>query len=165
MNIRPFAKFLVLHPRTILVLYTLITIIIGSQATNIYMESDLTSFLPPDDPTVQLWNRIDEEFQIGSIIIIYVEADDIRDPAVLLEMDRVSSSPLVNKFESDKGKHDGIYSVQSVAKLIKEENAKPVGAGTSGGMGTYEIPEDDNLVFSYMSRYTIQEMKGVIIDE
>ena len=162
MNVRPLAKTLVLHPRKILILYTLFTVVIGSQATNIYMESDLTTFLPENDPTVQLWSRIDEEFQIGSIIIIYVEADDIRDPAVLQEMDRVSSSPLVNKFESDKGRHDGIFSVQSVAKLIKEENAKPPGAGTTGGMGSYEIPEEDNLIFTYMSRYTVQEMKGVL---
>ena len=33
------------------------------------MESDLTTFLPSTDPTVQLWNKIDDEFQIGQSII------------------------------------------------------------------------------------------------
>jgi hydrophobe/amphiphile efflux-3 (HAE3) family protein len=160
MNIRPIAKLLVKRPRTVLLAYTLITLLVGFQATNIYMESDLTSFLPESDPTVQLWQKMDEEFQIGSTIIIYVEADDIRDPEVLKEMDRVSSSPLVNKFESDKGKHDGIFSVKSLAQYIKEENAKPVVPGGIGGTGTNEIPDDKNLIFNYMSRFTIQEIKG-----
>ena len=142
MNIRPIAKILVTRPRTVLLAFTLITLLVGFQATNIYMESDLTSFLPASDPTVQLWQKMDEEFQIGSTIIIYVEADDIRDPEVLKEMDRVSSSPLVNKFESDKGKHDGIFSVKSLAQYIKEENAKPVVPGGIGGTGTNEIPDD-----------------------
>ena len=82
MNIRPIAKILVTRPRTVLLAFTLITLLVGFQATNIYMESDLTSFLPASDPTVQLWQKMDEEFQIGSTIIIYVEADDIRDPEV-----------------------------------------------------------------------------------
>ncbi len=82
-----------------------------------------TTFLPQNDPTVQLWNKINQEFQIGSTIIIYVEADDIRDPYVLREMDRVSTK--INTYELDKGKTDGIFSVTSIAQLIKEENAKP----------------------------------------
>ena len=112
MNIKPLAKLLVQRPRTVILVFTIITLLVGSQAINIYMESSLATFLPPDDPTTQLWMKIDKEFQIGSTIIIYVEADDIRDPEVLKEMDRVSSSPKVNKFESDEGKLDGIYSVK-----------------------------------------------------
>jgi len=71
----------------------MITVIIGAQAANIYMESDIATFLPKDDPTVQIWDEIDEEFQMGYNIIIYVEADDIRNPDVLKEMERVSCSP------------------------------------------------------------------------
>ena len=41
MNVRPIAKFLVKRPRLILLIFTFITIIIGSQATNIYMVSNL----------------------------------------------------------------------------------------------------------------------------
>ena len=99
MNVKPLAKTLVKRPRTVLLIYVIITLIIGSQATNIYMESNLTSFLPSDDPTVQLWIKMDKEFQLGSTIIVYVEADDIRDPEVLKEMDRVTSSARLNKFE------------------------------------------------------------------
>lgn len=162
MNVKPLAKLLVNRSRIVLLIFTIITMIIGTQAINIYMQSDLASFLPPDEPTIQLWNKIDEEFQIGSIIIIYVEADDIRDPEVLKEMDRVSSSPKLNKYENDEGLIDGIYSVNSLAAYIKKENAKPYIIGGLGGTGNNEIPDDDNLISNYMSRYTIQGIKGTL---
>ena len=115
MNVTPLAKLLVQRPKTVILVFTIVTAIIGAQATNIYMESDLGTFLPKDDPTVQVWNEIAKEFQVGSTIIIYVEADDIRDPDVLKEMDHVSCSPKVNEFEKDKGEQDGVYSVKSLA--------------------------------------------------
>ena len=82
MNLRPLAEILVLRPKLVILIFSIITVLIGLQATNIYMESDLISFLPTDDPAVQLWIKMDKEFQLGSTIIIYVEADDIRDPEV-----------------------------------------------------------------------------------
>ncbi|RLF35477.1 MAG: hypothetical protein DRN08_02985, partial [Thermoplasmata archaeon] len=122
---------------------------------------DLTGYLPDDEPTLQLWRKIDQEFQIGSTIVIYVEADDIRDPYVLKEMDRVSTK--INKYNLDKGSKDGIFSVTSIASLIKDENAKPNLPGGLGGTGKYEIPDDINLISRYIAR--IQSMKGVLFTD
>jgi predicted RND superfamily exporter protein len=122
------------------------------------MQSDLAMFLPGNDPTVQLWNKINQEFQIGSTIIIYVEADDIRDPYILHEMDRMGTK--INTYELDKGKTDGIFSVSSIAQLIKEENAKPVLPGGLGGTGKYEIPDDPELINTYMAR--LQSREGTL---
>jgi hydrophobe/amphiphile efflux-3 (HAE3) family protein len=152
------AKILVKRPKTVLLVYTIITIVIGLQVRNVYMQSDLTTFLPQNDSTLQLWNKINEDFQIGSTIIIYVEADDIRDPYVLREMDRVSTK--INTYELDKGKTDGVFSVSSIAQLIKEENAKPVLLEGLGGTGKYEIPDDPELINTYMAR--IQSREGVL---
>jgi hydrophobe/amphiphile efflux-3 (HAE3) family protein len=152
------AKILVKRPKTVLLVYTIITIIIGLQVRNVYMQSDLTTFLPQNDPTIQLWSKINSEFQIGSTIIIYVEADDVRDPYILHEMDRVSTK--INTYELDKGKTDGIFSVSSIAQLIKEENAKPVLPEGLGGTGNYEIPDDPGLINTYMAR--IQSREGVL---
>ncbi|HUS98750.1 MAG TPA: MMPL family transporter [Candidatus Thermoplasmatota archaeon] len=152
------AKILVKRPKTVLLVYTIITIIIGLQVRNVYMQSDLTTFLPQDDPTLQLWDKINQEFQIGSTIIIYVEADDIRDPYVLREMDRVTTK--INIYELDKGKTDGIFSVSSIAQLVKEENAKPSLPEGLGGTGKYEIPDDPDLINTYMAR--IQSTQGVL---
>jgi len=152
------ATILVKRPKTILLVYTIITIIVGLQIRNVYMQSDLTTFLPQDDPTLQLWKKIDHEFQIGSTIIIYVEADDIRDSYVLHEMDRVATK--INTYELDKGKADGVFSVNSVAQLIKEENQKPVLPLGLGGTGKYEIPDDTALINTYMAR--IQSRAGIL---
>jgi hydrophobe/amphiphile efflux-3 (HAE3) family protein len=162
MNVESVARILVFHPKIVIISFTILTIIIGSQAANIYMESDLVTYLPSSDPTVQLWQQIDNEFQIGRTIIIYVEADDIRDPEVLKEMDRVTSSSLVNKYESDNGAIDGIFSVRSLAQYIKAEHAKPEIHGSIGGKGIYEIPSDSRDIATYMSRFTIQEIKGTL---
>lgn len=162
MNLRPLAALLVKRPKMIILAFTIVTILIGYQATNIYMESDLTTFLPKDDPTIQLWERIDQEFQIGATILIYVEADDIRDPEVLKEIDRVSSSPKINLYENDEGELDGVFSVQSLSILIKEENAKPQILGALGGTGKKEIPEDENLISRYLTRTAISQMKNVL---
>jgi uncharacterized protein len=152
------AKTLVKRPKTVLIIYTIITIIIGIQIRNVYMQSDLAAFLPQNDPTLQLWNKINQEFQIGSTIVVYIDADDIRDPYVLREMDRVSTK--INIYELDKGKTDGIFSVTSIAQLIKEENAKPELPYNLGGTGKYEIPDDPALINTYMAR--IQSMEGTL---
>jgi hypothetical protein len=152
------AKILVKRPKTVLLVYTIITIIIGLQVRNVYMQSDLTTFLPQNDPTLLLWNKINQEFQIGSTIIIYVEADDIRDSYVLREMDRVSTK--LNTYELDKGHTDGVFSISSIAQLIKEENAKPALLEGLGGTGKYEIPDDPTLITTYLAR--IQSMEGVL---
>ena len=155
------AKILVKRPKTVLLVYTIITIVIGLQIRNVYMQSDLTTFLPQNDPTIQLWNKINQEFQIGSTIIIYVEADDIRDPYVLHEMDRVSTK--INTYELDKGKTDGIFSVSSIAQLIKEENAKPELPEGLGGTGKYEIPDDPALINTYMARIQSRKASSSLI--
>jgi len=160
MNVRPLAKLLVNRPKTVLLVFTIITIVIGLNIKNVYMQSDLSGFLPKDDPSLQLWKRIYQEFDVKSSIIIYVEADDIRDPVVLKEMDRVSSK--INTYENDRGEQDDIYSVQSLASLIKAENSKAYVIGGLGGTGKNEIPEDTGLISKYLARITIQETEGIL---
>jgi len=160
MNTRAIATIFVKRPKTVLLIFTIITAIIGLQIQNLYMVSNLTGYLPRDDPSLVLWNEINEEFQIGSTIVIYVEADDIRDPYVLIEMDRVSTK--VNTYDLDKGQNDGIFSVRSIAALIKSENAKPNIPGGIGGTGKFEIPTDRNLISRYIARTAVQEVEGIL---
>jgi len=160
MNVRPIAQLIVKRPHAVLIVFTIITALIGSQAANVYIVSDYATFLPKDDVSVKLWSEIDQEFQMGYNIIVYIEADDIRDPDVLKEMDRVCCSPKLNQYESDKGKLDGVISVRSLSLLIKEENAKPYQIGGLGGNGVREIPDDENLIARYLARTTVQAYKG-----
>ena len=154
------AKIFVKQPKAVIILFTIFTAIFATQIQNIYMVSDLTGYLPEDNDSLRLWNEINEEFHIGSTIVIYVKADDIRDPYVLKEMDRVSSK--INYYDLDKGEKDGIVSATSIASLIKSENAKPNFPGGLGGTGKFEIPEDRNLISRYIARAIVQETNGVL---
>ena len=162
MNIKPIAKILANRPKTVLLVFTIITILIGTQATKLHMESDLTKYLPTDDPSIKLMNRIYEEFEIGASIIILVESYDIRDPNVLKEMDRVVSNDNMNRYPNDDGKNDGIVSVQSLASLIKNENFQR-GVGEDAGKSI--VPDVQDAVYTYMARFVIEETKGVLFTD
>ena len=155
MNIKPIAKILANRPKTVLLIFTIITILIGSQVTNLYMQSDLTQYLPKDDPTIKLLMQVYDEFQIGATIIILVETDDIRNPDVLKEMDAVVSNDDIDKYPNDDGQQDGIVSIQSLATYIKEENFYR-------GLGEYKIPDNEDLIYTFMSRLIIEKLKGTL---
>lgn len=161
MNVKPFAKLLAKRPKTVLLVFTIITVLVGLQASNIYMESEFTEYLPSDDPSISLWNRIKEEFQIGPTIIIFVDQTDrlydIRNPKVLTEMDEVCQ--IIYDKRLKEGKETGIISINSLASLIKNENAK---SELEGGNGVNEIPSDISDVYTYMQRLPITSMKGIL---
>ena len=161
MNLKPIAKILATRPKMVLLVFTLITAIIGLQATNIYMESDLIEYLPSDDPTISLWCTIQEEFKIGETIIIFVDQTDriydIRNPKVLSEIDEVERA--IDKYDNDEGSLDGVVSIRSLANLIKEENAKSI---IEGGNGVNSIPTDIEDVYTYMERFTVKSTKGIL---
>ena len=50
MKVQSLAKLLAHRPKAVLLLFTIFMIFIGSQATNIYMGSDFTAYLPSEDP-------------------------------------------------------------------------------------------------------------------
>jgi uncharacterized protein len=160
MKTKTLSKILVKQPKAVLLVFTIFTVLIALNIQNVYMVSDLTGYLPEDNPSLQLWTQINEEFNIGSTIVIYVEADDIRDPYVLREMDRVSTK--INSYNLDRGEIDGVVSVTSIASLIKNENAKSEIPGGLGGTGSFEIPDDRNLIARYIAREVVQETKGLL---
>lgn len=161
MNIRPFAKLLANRPKAVLLVFTIITIFIGLQATNIYMISDFSEYLPKDNPTLELYNKIIDEFQVGQTIIILVDQTDrlykIRDPKVLTEMNEV-----IQMIDTRPDGEDGVYSVKSLSSLIKNENAKSI---INGGNNDNSIPSNINDIYTYMQRLPIQATKGILYTE
>ncbi|HEX17142.1 MAG TPA: hypothetical protein ENG60_01825, partial [Thermoplasmatales archaeon] len=83
------ARILVKRPRIVLILYTLLTFLIAFNAKNLYMVSDLSKFLPEDEPTIKLINYISKEWNLGDTLIVYVENDDILDLDTLRDIDHV----------------------------------------------------------------------------
>ncbi len=161
MNIKPIAKLFAHHPKLVIITFTVLSILIASQALNIYIESDLTKFLPKDDPAIILWEEINQEFNIGKTIIILVDQTDrvydIRDPKVLIEMDEI----YINIYDKllKEGEETGIASVNSLALLIKKENRKSIAEGGNNFNG---IPYDQNDIYKYMERFEIAATKGIL---
>jgi len=174
MNIRSFAKLLVRRPRTVIFVFTIITVLVGSQATNIYMESNFTSYLPENDTSLKLWKEISDEFELGSTIIILIDqtkkSEDVRDSKVLNEMDEIYR--ILYEKPLENGKETGIKSINSLAVLIKKENGEspipPIGRkpGGLGGTGSSVIPPDtedgEKDIRAYMERPSVAATKGVL---
>ena len=166
MNMEKIANIFAKRPRTIIFLFTIFTVLIGSQATNLYMESDFSNYLNEDDPTIKLWNDINEEFELGSTIIILFDQlgkrYDINDYEVLIEMDEIYR--VVYEDLITQGKETGIISVRCLSNLIRVENAKsklmPLELG--GGTGCDCVPHEKELIDTYMGRTEVKSMEGVL---
>jgi len=167
---RRLAKLIVKRPKTILLIYTIITLIIGINIQNVYMQSDLANFLPRDNPTLEIWDKINQEFHIGSTIIIIVDQTerlnehDLRNPKVLTEMDNVAK--YIDERPEDKGEQDGVVSVRSITQIIKDENNNnPTVEAVFKEKNGYKIPDDVNIIYDYMSRTSVESMKGVLFTD
>lgn len=160
-NIRTVAKIIAKRPRTVVLLFVIITALIGLQARNVYMESDFSKYLPKDDPTLQLWNEINGEFNIGSTIIIIINQtgrayNDVRDYEILAEMDEIYRVLYENPITD--GEKTGISSIKSLSVLLRQENAKPKPEGNNDN----SIPRDKDDIYTYMGRLSITSVKGVL---
>jgi len=167
---RRLAKIIVQRPKTVLLVYTIITLIIGINIKNVYMQSDLSNFLPDNDPSLQIWGKINQEFKIGSTIIIIVDQKDrlpdenLGNPDVLSAMDKVAK--YIDRNPEDKGEQDGVITVRSIAQIIKDENNdNPTLNSISKGENGYQIPKDSNIIWEYMSRTSVESMKGVLFTD
>jgi len=140
------SRFIVKRPKTVFILFTFFTLLIGSQALNVYMISDLSVYLPSGEPVIDLLNRIQEYWPVGSSIIVFVEADDVTEYTILKEMLEVEDQ--VNKYKRDNGEVDGVISTSSIASLIRNLNSKqwPYGRGEN------KLPGDRRLIDKYIAQ-------------
>ena len=157
MKITLLANILAKHPKIVILLFTFFTVLIGIQAQNIFMLADYTEFLPEDDASLILWDRINEEFNLGSTIIILVNQtdrahNDVRDPEVLKEMDKVYRVLYENPITD--GKKTEISSIISLSILIRAENAEAKPRGNNDD----SIPEEEDAhkINEYMERFEIK---------
>ncbi len=151
-------EILVKKPKTVLLLFTILTFLIAFNAKNLYMESDLGKFLPEDEPTIKLLKYIGEEWNIGDTLIIYVESDNVLDLDTLRDIDYVVSK--INIYRHDKGEIDGIVSETSITSLIKLENS----LSPPLGEGKFELPSSENKIMKYVARIG-EGRKAVITDD
>ena len=161
MIIKNISKIIAERPRAVILIFILLTILIASQATNLYMESDFTSYLPQKDPSLSLLNDIYEEFNLGQTIIIFINQtdkypDDVRDIRVLTEMDQVYET--LYEIPSKYGKQTDIMAINCLSLYLREENNKQPPLGN----GKFELPETQGEIYDYLQRTEVQMVKDVL---
>jgi len=167
MNMRTVATIMAKRPRTVILVFTIFTVLIGLQARNLYMEADYANYLSQDDPVLRLFKEINREFKMGSTIIILINqtnrAYDIRDYEILREMDDIYRT--LYEVPHTHGQKNGIVSIRSLSVLIRNENSKPAPVTLGGGNGIDDIPRDPNDISTYMARTQISSMKGILFTD
>jgi predicted RND superfamily exporter protein len=99
------ARWLVAHPRTVLVLAACATLVLGRDARQVRFESSLASVLPKGDPAVAFYEETRKRFGSDDVAVIGVRAADVFTPATLTKIARVTN---------ELAKIDGVESALSL---------------------------------------------------
>lgn len=125
-------EILLKRPKLTILIFTIITIIISVNAINVTITSDIEVYMPAEQPSVKLLNKIREEWPIDSLLI-YIEGDNVTSISALKEMDGMEIA-----LNPEEGIEDGVMYTTSIASLIKDTNANfPI-------FGKDEIPDNQN---------------------
>lgn len=103
------ARWLVAHPRTVLVLAACATLVLGRDARQVRFESSLASVLPKGDPAIAYYEETRKYFGSDDVAVIGVRAADVFAPATLEKVARVTDQ---------LAKIDGVESVLSLTNAV-----------------------------------------------
>jgi len=108
---------LIRRPKLTILIFTLITLLISSQALNVTISSDIELYMPSGQPTVEILNHIRANWSVDSIII-YVDAhNNVTNVATLKEINALQDALIPEGGDSDLN-----YS-SSIASLLRDTNA------------------------------------------
>lgn len=137
-------------PKLTILIFTIITLMVSLQAVNVVITSDIEVYMPSEQPSVQLLNKIRKEWPIDSLMV-YIEANNVTDISSLKEMDSIE-----NAMNPSEGVEDGVVYTASIASLIKDTNANiPV-------IGKDEIPNNQQYV-NLLMKFIPDEMKSMLV--
>jgi len=74
---RKFAEIVLKYRLTIIAITLALTVFLGYGIIKVSINSDMLSYLKPDDPVVQLFNRIGDDYGGNTMAMVAVESDDI----------------------------------------------------------------------------------------
>ena len=103
------ARWIVAHPRIVLVLVACVTVVLGAYAREVRFESSLASVLPKGDPAVAYYEETRTDFGSDDVAVIGVRAADVFAPATLTKIARVTGA---------LAKIDGVESVLSLTNAV-----------------------------------------------
>ncbi len=103
------------RPKLTIIIFTLLTLVISTQALDVVISSDIELYMPSDQPTVETLNQIRKEWPVDNVVI-YVSADNITDVSTLKEIDAVERA-------LDPADSESIEYTASIASFLRDTNA------------------------------------------
>lgn len=101
---RSIATFVVRFPWLFIVGFVAVTLAAGLNLTNLVIDPEIKSQLPPDIPALVNSRDIEERFGGSEMVLVVLEHDDVLDPAVLIQLravaDGLEALPMVERVMS-----------------------------------------------------------------
>ena len=89
-RVRRLFEFVVDHPKPILGLFLIITLIMGSFLFRLRIDTDIRRMVGKDQPVIAELDEIVDEFGAQTYLLITLKADDIFHPDALASLARVA---------------------------------------------------------------------------
>jgi len=87
---RRFAELVLKYRLPIIIATFLVTVFFGYQLKDARVNSDILTYLKPDDPAVILFNRIGKQYAGTSLAMVGIEAEDVFEYSTLLTINRLT---------------------------------------------------------------------------
>ncbi len=124
-----FAQWVLKYRILIIGVTLVLTLFFAYQLRNAKVNSDMLSYLKPDDPAVKLFNRVGEEYAGTAMAMVGLEADDVFDYQTLQTINR-----LTEKFKQVPG----VASVTSLTDILDIR-------GVAGGLEVGRLIDKNNI--------------------
>jgi len=126
---------LIQRPKLTILIFSIITLIISTQALSVVITSDIEVYTPSKEPTVEILNKIRKEWPVDSIMI-YVSGENITRVDALKEIDAIEKALNPKEGMDEEGLSDDVVYTASIASFLRDTNTIfPV-------VGENKIPDD-----------------------
>ena len=127
-----FAEIIVKYRIVVIGIILLATLFFGYQLKDLKVNSDIVSYLKPNDPAVVLFNRVGEEYSGTALAMVGIQSDDV------FEYNTLTT---INKLTEEFKQIDGVASVMSLTDIL---DIKSVDGGLEVGrlINKNNIPTD-----------------------
>ncbi len=113
---------LIKRPKLTVFIFSIITLIISTQALSVVITSDIEVYMPDGEPTVEILKTIREEWPVDSVMI-YVAAENVTKIEVLKEIDAIERALNPNDGTGNDGLSDSVVYTASIASFLRDTNA------------------------------------------
>ena len=110
----------------------LLTLFFGYSLRNLTINPDIVSYFPKDDPVVELFNYIGEEYGGNQIAIVAIESEEIFQKDIIRNIQEITS---------DIQMLDGVSYVTSLTNVLDIKNDELFGIEIGKLIDEYELPE------------------------